>query len=1376
MKTLRIYCRNVFKDKNLFLILFLMVFLLFVIVFAGFSTAINLSNTNKKLVSERETYDYYLNYTDSSSDGNFVKGISPLEIIKTNDLTDKNSSINSDGWTNKFPTVSLINQDVFEFNYDKIVKMISNNNFDLFSFYKTTSENRTYLNILKQTKFAEKANSYFNEFVSYWKNDAEIKIKDDAQLADKMFELVFNDKDKDGNSDNEQNAIELAKTKNINVIENDNGGKVSYDLTELYEKGINSLGQIISLSKNDDEEKKETHDVYFFNNSDVLNWITTKKDNESFGFLNNQGLYDSTWFTDEASKKGVINLNLWIEYLKYFSIKNNFDVKYLNQYIYSNFKENRKILIVDRTASGYMTGDESTNDNYSNVTISKKLDKGNPETINNVIVSNRYAKRNNIQPGDSVIIHSEKTDLDFSVYGTGYDGNNVYPLIYNTSYFPNTKNEAIIYANVLTMKKVVGMSAENILDMSRAMFNYEGNDFTKDFQQLKSDLVVDPLSSSESPIQKDETLSSVMKKSAITYLSNGFFYTFSGIAVISAITILASIFVLISREIKKRASNIGILKANGSSNFVITIEYGLKVFFPSMIGALVAYPIAILIQLAFISIVQPYFDFNFSISPIIFIFIASFVGFVILTLILGTFIAWIRINKRTIDLIDNVDFKKVTPSMKIVDAMKIKKFSPRFTLKQFSIAYKKIFILSLIMFLSSFIMSILLMMPSQISSVKNNYFKSYDYNLQNQYQEQVTNNPLSDYSTYEDTLDTSAIFPVVYQENDSDKKEFATNINSNYTSNALIFNLLYSKGKNVSIGGLLNLISNFENSSVDTTNSQVSLNEALVTFTNRIIPMMMGINEEYNGTDWVDTISKVVAKKMPPELLNYWSDKENRKKFSFDFSSTDYNEDQDEKTTYVSSSYNKTPLSIIGINDSKSLMNVGTSLKNDEIAISKQMAFKENISVGDTINLDTHKRMLQVFNGSGYEDLSRDDFLYLNDDNSVKNISDIDKTKITFEDNQGVAPIGSGTPYYFDENSCLENNGNSDDPNDSNCYKPFYKAQNIVLKIKKSLINESDWMSDSYHNYQENQEDQKGLFVENDEQKRFFLDGSEISPDLGDSYLIRIYDWRYNTKSVDQYEEVSSALPFEWLDDALNVKNDSGNTFLRIQDEYQGNAFKVKKIAKVYDKYAAYINREYLNENILNVPSDYFNAINSKNNDQKDLLRRVGFSENSGVVSPQSLQNLATQTVSSDLILNKLQILDEMYNLILEMSIAFIVIIVVIAIVSTSMVAQQFISQFAKSIFILKTIGYSNGSIHKILLTMLAPFMSIMLILGAAIPFIVVAVSVKYIMNAGFVIPEIITSIPFAFTVVALAAIFMTIYFLSYRNVISSNIAKSIQF
>ncbi|PPE05204.1 ABC transporter permease [Williamsoniiplasma lucivorax] len=394
-----------------------------------------------------------------------------------------------------------------------------------------------------------------------------------------------------------------------------------------------------------------------------------------------------------------------------------------------------------------------------------------PNADGEVTISEQFAKANNIQLGDYILVGQ----ADVQVVGFATDAFSYFPAADPLFPIPQPKTEAVVYASAKTaaMMRTGDGSASANQDNNAYTFNFfltpNKNDLTnvalskteklnlfKAFQMdIENSLQVDknmiqqngkqtgisyfdPIDFNSSNYRLNWTLLPLALKilNAITYSA----------AIIIAIIALIAIVINIRKAIHFNAKQIGILKAMGTDPKMISISYlatSLLIFFIVIPLAWIA---AMGLQLPFIYIFADYFSIAtnqilidwVSIIISLFVFGLSAIG-------VSFFTALMMTKKSVVDIFETS--VKWTNS-KWIDKLKIGKFSKssfhlRFSLTLTSSGKKPIALLIVVVGMTSFLMSGALAIPSIANNAVNAFYKSVRYSNSYDNLEPIANAPLS---------------------------------------------------------------------------------------------------------------------------------------------------------------------------------------------------------------------------------------------------------------------------------------------------------------------------------------------------------------------------------------------------------------------------------------------------------------------------------------------------------------------------------------------------------------------------------------------------------------------------------------------------------
>jgi hypothetical protein len=1297
---------------------------------AGISIYSTLAQEGRDVKNNYTDYQYRLQYVSRSNNTNTKKqGISPLSIINDEHLE---YTYNND--TYNISTLSFV--DNFSKDKQDWTNDYDDSSFDILS-HLNNNLNIDFIDLLSQTKMIASVNNYLNQFV----------------IRDGIEQGVRNIIDKVLTSHDEVPVVDYKW-----VVNEDDSSKMVVDDSRLYTVGLNNIGQIVDATFDGYNSK-----VFAIGNQ--INWL-----NESYtkgavkkGNLNSANLltfidselYKNDWFADSSVQ--YKNLDLYISYINQISSKFNIETKYRNQMVYSN--QDQKIEFVDRTSDIYGTTFQKSNS--VNIKMIKKEEHYNQYSSNTILLSNRFASKNNFDVGGSFDFANNKgAVLNFNIGGLVMDYNNSYPLIYDTDVIPNTTSEAIVYVSDSMFNDKSQIKSNYVVDNSLILFSHNGDNFGDDFSDFQNVLHLNPQNILEATkLTKNDTLTNKLRNNMINYFASAFLYSFLFLFLIFFIIGLSSIAVLITKDIKAKMQMLGILKANGYYNFEIALEYGLKTFIPTLIAGVIGYLLMFGVQALIFQQTQMFFDFNIHMNLFIWQFILFYCCISIFMFLFGLLTALWCLRGKTIDLINMQEKgKNKNILLNLIDKLKIKHYGVVITLKQFATSFKKVISLSVIMFIVATLISLLMSVPVGIKKIETDYYKNVDYTLSNQYQLPTVNAPLSYYSSYDDSESYDTIMPDAYDIDGTGKPLKLSDIdfdntNIDYLFNIFGYNFLYLKNKHFSIGAFNNIIDLQKSLSQSCSQNNVcSIRGLLDQLASSVLPSFFGQEAGTTTSGWQDMLTQMIISKMPPELLEYWNDPEIQNQFSIDIQSTKYDKKHDELITDVLVSANDNSADLIGLNETTNLINIDLDKikNNNEIIASTAFLSKTNTKVGSTVSVDYSIPKMQVYdvNNHNYTDIDNDWWFY--DEAGNLNSSDFipltqtDLTKYTYEDVE--KGFGFGSQYYY---------------NDDDELVPFYKINNVVLKIPNSIV-----LPDSLI--------KKGV-VESE-------DGF---------YLINPYSWKFSDSSdsvntfsgLIQYIQAFGKEPDTWYDVASNYKVDeesNKNNFITVNNVNETAKYKIIGEVGIYDKNSLYTYGDYLNQSIgipSSVSSNWFNAKISDNEILEDLFTRFGVAIKDGNSSFEGIKNFNSQTKSTNPVGEKIAMFDQIYLFTLKLVILFLIIIFVIAIVSVSMVSGIFIEKFYNTIILYKVMGYRNFEIHKMILGIFLPVNVLFTIIGSFIPTIVVYAAIKLLASSGgMVIPSIFMwYIPIGVDAV-ITLLYISIYWYNYNSFNKKHIQEKLQF
>jgi hypothetical protein len=1316
-KFLKIYIKNVFKDKQYFLILFVFFMCALILISSGLSIFLVLKNQGNDVIDNQTNYQYYYSYTARNESSNKNQFVNPFSVFDDDKVKYEYNNVTYD-----IPNINFSNKKEFKYDNALAKSTFEKNEFNILDFYIGTID-KDYIKILLKTNIIDNYNQYMMKLYQAAVNKekfltrVENEVFNSNRISGKIIKTYTDPEDPVINidfNDIEENMLSnLATIVDLEIIvKNLDGTKVDSSTLQVLVVGET----IYYLKQKDDITQKDLYKEVSLSPENILN-------------LNVVNLYGSEWFVDNTYR----NLDLYAANLNLMSKKANFKAAYLNSFIYSNNSQNVKFRFFDRSESESTLIQNALQLNYTEV--SEHLRDG-PISV---VISNNYAKQNNLKVGGAFNFNNGIVDQSFQIDGLGYDLANTYPLIYDTDYIPNTKNEAIIYSSSSLFSNKSKIPEDYVSEDSKIMFEYQGNDIDQDIKLLKSFLISNPISNEKIKLIANDSLATKLRSEAIYYFAFFFLAIFLFIFIVFMVLVLSTISVFISRDINKKTVQIGILKANGLNMFEITIEYILKSVIPIFFAGIIGYGFIFLIQWFILGQVNQFFNLIFSLNNFVSWYILIFFLFVIFTGFYTWGIAHLKANNSALDLM-NRKFNTSTGRIlnKLIDKINIKSFHKRSTLKHFAVSWKKIIALSVALCITSFMTSLLILAPFSINKVKDNYYQDQNYNLENDYFESTINNPMSWYLTYNDPLDTETLLPSYFAKYNSDTGTYEdpTSIDDfvpgdkNYLENAFGLSFLALHGKQISIGKLTEIENKL---SAKGTDIEALMNEIFQT----LLPTMMNVDLNLATTSsWQEAFSRLIVSTMPPEILEYWNNGETRDSFSVDFQNSKYDATTDVLGTYVKAKYQNNNIYLKGLSKT-SLLDLDfdkINQSNNAVASSKFL-FDTDKKVGDNVAITKLIKTITYRSKGGVTPIDVNDWLY-DDGNNLEQLANLDLRHLTYQG--GTDNIGFGRSYYVDAEGEIE---------------PFINMQDIILKLKKDNI------------------DPSYLDAENND-----LFNNSIVTNDENYYYIRPFSWKYSYDNMNYWNVIMSYIksnldePPTWYDVAMSKKaGDSKQPFLSIQNVEQQTTYKIVDEVNVYDDATLYTTRDNLNA-ALNVPSNFYNFKISNADDFGDIYKRIGLTSKDGSTSIAGLKNVESQSVSANMIGKKVEILNTIFNFALLISVTFVVIVLFISIVTIALVSDMFIQQFYSTIYLYKMLGWNNREINKMILSVFAPFNIICIIFSAFLPSIFINVGINILGKCGILIPlEFGWEMPLLISLV-FCSLFFGVYLILYNRFMRLNI------
>ncbi|WP_342252398.1 ABC transporter permease [Spiroplasma endosymbiont of Amphibalanus improvisus] len=433
----------------------------------------------------------------------------------------------------------------------------------------------------------------------------------------------------------------------------------------------------------------------------------------------------------------------------------NFDFDIRNEIYVSDQTNNFKyrVVLLDNPNSLYNT-------NNPDVTLMKGA---LPKNSNQIVISPQFAKSNHWNVGDWISINNKP----YQISGIGTDPFAYIPAANNEQFIPDTSTSGVIYISQSAQKQFIpeystdsidstlethiflttksGFNS-NIMDFSNFLgnggsiipFDNENEDNQKDSVALSSFIT----SFNTSPYSRNWT---VFPK--LLFIFKWILYFSSAIILVIC---LISVFISIKKNIEKNSSQIAILKSLGVSNNLISLSYLSYAFVITFFAIPIGWLLGTIFQIQLCSFFDDFFSLdysNFVLNPLSLLFSFAIVG--IIAFITSFLMSMFVLRKPVIDVINQKDEWKQNKTIKFWGQKLINKksFSANFRVNVVSSSVKNITILSIVIFTSSFIMTLVLSLPSVFTNLSDSFFNDMQYKNEYAFNTSVYNSPLTKLQT-----------------------------------------------------------------------------------------------------------------------------------------------------------------------------------------------------------------------------------------------------------------------------------------------------------------------------------------------------------------------------------------------------------------------------------------------------------------------------------------------------------------------------------------------------------------------------------------------------------------------------------------------------
>ncbi|ATQ35418.1 ABC transporter permease [Mesoplasma entomophilum] len=460
---------------------------------------------------------------------------------------------------------------------------------------------------------------------------------------------------------------------------------------------------------------------------------STKINESFFNELMNDSNYD--WI---LQGKNYANMNNKVANILSFTYKMQSDIAAIASNVDTEFR--KEFSVFDNSSQVQYKVVVLDEMNHSNLKILNP-DKGGRKPIakGEILISEQFARARKIPLFSDLKVGAQ----NFTVVGYATDTFSYYPVVNDDLPIPQPKNTGIIYASLDTIKP-----------LSQDAPSSNGEKITKTYAKRfvwtneKSDMSLFNYLFATS--QKPKTFSESVYRFSWD-LQPQVVLAYSLFTIIVSLIIgaiaLSGLLISLKKSIKANTKQIGILKALGVEPHNIALSYIAQSVIIAIFIIPLSWAIGLLVQSGFVHLFIPYFSIQlYQIQVSALPLILGFIFFGLLSVIVSFLVAWRLTNKPVIEIL-RVEETKKTHSW-ILNKMKNTVFNKsKFTLK-FSITLastnrKNIYLMTIVIFITSFLVSIGFTIPATVKTAQSAYYKNVEYSNSYNYIDNVSNAPLS---------------------------------------------------------------------------------------------------------------------------------------------------------------------------------------------------------------------------------------------------------------------------------------------------------------------------------------------------------------------------------------------------------------------------------------------------------------------------------------------------------------------------------------------------------------------------------------------------------------------------------------------------------
>ncbi|QHX36106.1 hypothetical protein STIUS_v1c05520 [Spiroplasma sp. TIUS-1] len=661
-------------------------------------------------------------------------------------------------------------------------------------------------------------------------------------------------------------------------------------------------------------------------------------------------------------------------HLKMAAKSANMDLTVRDELIYSDILAGKKYRLI--------TMDSLEKTNFELIEGTKPLSRGE------VAVSSQYAKYNNVRVGD--LLKIGKSNL--AVSGIAVDAYSFFPIVDATVPIPKPRTSGIMYLQKETLNEIFKNDLTQI-DMSSykqsiylfAKSDEQRNEFLYKANLSKNNSYQNYLNFGNSDqitpmnLKSFDNSTEALNWKVFELFSEIFFWSISGIVLVIMVAIALMLFLVIKKSIQMNLEKIAILISIGYKPIEISVSYVWYAIIITAISVPLGWIVGTVLQLPIERLFQDFFTIDakkIAISAEAFIITFALMGIVI-GLFLTMLIAWKKMSKPYIELMNE---NKVPNTSKIFNFLKKKVFGTKGFKRRFAFdvaagASKSLFLMSMLIVVSSLMISNLVFIPSVALTTKSKYNENVKYKNEFKFNDPITNDPLAsrninywagvsdninnmidinyeigkskdtriinNYNGYKSISSNSSFMPhLLYSStnNSGDKKQFIRTTYEDMVNDpsemlsillgSFMYNLHNNNGKALSIGMFDQLITETlnENSGLSM-KAKAKTADRLTKIIGGSLPTILKMvnfpNMEFNdGDDWKESLLRSFTTKAPSYIKEYIGVKERQSAINFGFNTVNVVPGKDSLGTELKLNSDNGTLNVVGVDRNQSAFEI----------------------------------------------------------------------------------------------------------------------------------------------------------------------------------------------------------------------------------------------------------------------------------------------------------------------------------------------------------------------------------------------------------------------------------------------------------------------